>query len=101
MKVKIDGKIYELEKDKVENLLTEQVILKIDDVFEDMGAMSSTVKSMLNSLLLMKGFKKEKGSTLIESALIDIVSNLVEELEKGVIDLEKHGIELKEVEEND
>jgi hypothetical protein len=96
--IKLNGKLYEVEDDKIEDLLTEQVISKIDLVFEDMGAMSGIIKSTANSFLSSKGFKKIEGFSLIESSLIEIISSLMEENKHKILELELKEVELPEVE---
>jgi hypothetical protein len=92
--LKINEKLYEVEDEKIEELLTEQVISKIDVVFEDLGAMAGIIKSTANSFLSSKGFKKIEGLSLIESSLVEIISSLMEENKHKVFE-----VQLKEVKE--
>jgi hypothetical protein len=97
LKIKLDGKLFEMEDDMIEDLISEKVILKIDDTFKKIGGASSLIQSVLNGLLSSNGFKKIEGLTLIESALVEIVSSIITESKGKVIDLAEHGIMAKEV----
>jgi hypothetical protein len=96
MYFKLNGKKYEVEDDKIEELLTENIIMKSDELFNKLGGFEGTVKSLLNAWLSSQGYKKTKENSMLEIALVEMIAKLMEETKDQVFDFN-----LKEVVDDD
>jgi hypothetical protein len=105
MYFKLNGKKYEVEDDKIEELLTENLILKTDELFNKLGSFEGMVKSLLNGWLVSQGYKKTKENTMLEIALMDMIDKIMTETKDQVFDFNLKEMieedEVKEVEDDD
>jgi hypothetical protein len=96
MYFKLNGKKYEVKDDKIEELLTEHLILKVDDIFSKLGTFEGMAKSVLSGILVSQGYKKSKDNSMVEVALMDLIDKIMLETKDQVFDFN-----LKEVEDDD
>lgn len=97
IKIKVNDKVYGFEKEEIEGQFINAGVGKLNDAFDNMGAMKGTVKSSLNVLFMAMGINKPKelqDMDNVEFATRLAVETLLTSLEGQTIE-----IKAKEVQE--